>query len=263
MTIETTLDKLGFSDKEIAIYTSCLQLGPASMTEISNKAAIKRPTAYLIVESLIKRGLVSIVRKQHKTLYAVERPKKILTILRQQERALEHTLPELEALYNSPKHKPKIRIYEGIEGVRTVYDEIYASLSRKEEVLFITNVDDLVKYAPFTVEYFVSKLAKVKKFKIRELNTGNQAGLQHYHSTKNKRGPDHYVKNTTTKFPFSNDTVLYGNSVVFFALKKDIFVTIIENEEINSTMRSLFEVAWAGYEPKNVLPQYRESPESS
>lgn len=248
MAIETTLEKLGFSHKEITVYISCLQLGPATMTEIAHKAGLKRPTTYLIIEALIKRGLISIVRRQHKTLYAAERPKKILTILRQQERNLEHTLPELEALYNTPKHKPKIRVYEGIEGVRTVYDEIYASLSRKEEVLFVTNVADLVKYAPFTVEYFISKLAKVKKFKIRELNTGNPAGLKHYHATKNKRGPDHYVKNTTTQFPFSNDTVIYGNSVVFFALKKDIFVTIIENEEINSTMRSLFEIAWEGTE---------------
>ena len=147
---------------------------------------------------------------------------------------------------NPPKHKPKIRVYEGIEGVRIVYDEIYASLSRKEEVLFVTNVDDLVRYAPFTVDLFISKLAKVKKFKIRELNTGNPAGLRHYISTRNKRGPDHHIKNTSTQFPFSNDTVIYGNCVVFFALKQDIFVTIIENEEINSTMRSLFEVAWAG-----------------
>ncbi len=246
MAIETTLHKLGFTDKEIIIYTSCLQLGPASMTEISIKAAMKRPTTYLIIEALVKRGLISIVRRQRKTLYAAERPKKILSILRQQERELEHTLPELEALYNSPKHKPKIRVYEGIEGVRTVYDDIYAGLSRKEEVLFVTNVDDLVKYAPFTVEYFLSKLAKAKKFKIRELNTANPAGLRHYHSTKNKRGPDHYVKNATTQFPFTNDTVIIGHKVVFFSLKQDIFVTVIESGDISSNMRSLFEIAWSG-----------------
>lgn len=246
MEIKITLKKLGFSNKEIDVYISCLQLGPATMTEIATKANIKRPTTYLIISALIKHGLMSIYRCQHKTLYVAERPKKILSLLRQQEHELERALPELEVLYNCRKNKPKVLVYEGIEGVRTVYDEIYSSLNKKEEALFFTSIADLHKYASFAIDYFISRLTKIKQYKIRELNTHSKAAIEYARNIKNRQSPNHYIKNSVSQFPFTNDTVIFSNKVVFFSLKKDIFVTIIESEDISSTMRSLFEIAWSG-----------------
>lgn len=244
MAIESTLTKLGLSQKEIDVYLTSLQLGPSTITEISKKSSIKRPTCYLVIESLLKRGLVSIVRRHAKNLYAAERPRKILSLLKAQERELEKSLPELEALYNSPKYKPKVVVYEGIEGIRTIYDEIYSSLSKNEEVVFITSISDLVKHDPVSIDLFTDRLARVKKFKIRELNMKDELCLKYIEENKNKRGPDHHIKLSNSKFPFYNDTVLYGNKVVFFSLKKEIFATAIESEEISTTVKSLFEMAW-------------------
>ena len=157
MAIETTLTKLGLNKKEIEVYLASLQLGVSTITELSKKSEIKRPTTYLIVESLLKQGLISIVRKKQKTYYAPERPKKILTILKARQRELEQSLPELEALYNSPKAKPKIQIYEGLEAVSNIYDQMYSTIGRKDEALFFTAIGDLLEHYPEADQGFQSR----------------------------------------------------------------------------------------------------------
>ena len=60
------LQKIGFSDKEAAVYLAGLELGQATILEIAKKAKIKRPTAYVIVEGFIERGLASSFEKGKK-----------------------------------------------------------------------------------------------------------------------------------------------------------------------------------------------------
>jgi len=50
------LQKLGLSDKESKVYLASLELGPAPIAAIAKQASVNRPTTYVIIESLIKKG---------------------------------------------------------------------------------------------------------------------------------------------------------------------------------------------------------------
>ena len=56
---QDTLVKLGFSDKEIAIYTTLLQHVSLSAAEISKLTRINRTTVYSATKELTKKGLLS------------------------------------------------------------------------------------------------------------------------------------------------------------------------------------------------------------
>jgi predicted DNA-binding transcriptional regulator len=65
------LEQLGFSEKEIIVYVSLLELDTALVRDIARKADINRTSCYDILMGLAKRGMISKVIKKKKT-YRVE-----------------------------------------------------------------------------------------------------------------------------------------------------------------------------------------------
>lgn len=177
MSVDLALSQLGLDDKGRDVYLALLELGNASMTEIATRARLKRPTAYLAVEQLQLRGLISETTRGKKRVLTPVHPRRLLEIARSRERHMEEVLPELVALYNTPKEKPKVQVYEGKEGVELVYQEVYQSLSRQEEALFFTRIDALQEYLPFAWIEYKRTMQKLNKPRVRELNYGNEAGI--------------------------------------------------------------------------------------
>ncbi len=61
--IEKYLLSIGFSVKEIKVYLSSLELGESSVLDISKNSRINRTTIYPIIDSLTKKGLISLIQK--------------------------------------------------------------------------------------------------------------------------------------------------------------------------------------------------------
>jgi sugar-specific transcriptional regulator TrmB len=57
MQIVRELTKLGLSEKEAKVYIAGLELGKATILELSKKAEVKRGTCYEIVMNLSNLGL--------------------------------------------------------------------------------------------------------------------------------------------------------------------------------------------------------------
>ena len=245
MEIESILSKIGLGQGAIKVYLSCLQLGAATITEIAKAAQTKRPTTYLIVEDLIIRGYLSIQKKGLKKYYYPEPPSRLLQQLRFRVREMETLLPEIEALYNEPKQKPKIRIYEGNQAMLDIYEELYGYLGKKEEALFFTAISDMQKFFPVGLEQFVKRVSQRKDYRIRELNKGDSEGVAYAKRMKRVRGKNHLLRLLDPSFVFyKTDTIIFGNKVVIFSFKNDIFVIVIENKDIADTYRAMFNAAW-------------------
>ncbi len=63
------LETTGLTQKESAVYLALLETGQASIAGLAQKTGIKRPTCYLIIDELIKKGLATSVPVGRKTLY--------------------------------------------------------------------------------------------------------------------------------------------------------------------------------------------------
>ena len=64
-----SLEKLGLNEKESKVYIAALEMGKFSILALSEKTGIKRPTCYLVLYELIKKGLISTFPKAKKVLY--------------------------------------------------------------------------------------------------------------------------------------------------------------------------------------------------
>ena len=53
------LKNLGLDEKEIKVYLACLQLGSATVQDLSVKSGVKRTNIYNFIDDMKQRGLLS------------------------------------------------------------------------------------------------------------------------------------------------------------------------------------------------------------
>jgi len=125
MEIIQSLKKFGLSEKEGNVYLSCLELGETTATDISIKSSLPRTLVYDILERLISLGLVSYNIKNSKKHFITSEPQELLRILKEKEESIKEILPNLKELQKLKSVKrPKVEIYEGKEGMKTIMDNI-------------------------------------------------------------------------------------------------------------------------------------------
>src|SRR5688572_25102021 len=92
------LEKIGLSENEAKVYLAGLELGSSTAQMIAAKATVSRPTTYIMIESLIKRGLMSSFQKGKKRMFVSGKPRQLLYILEQQKKAIENQTAKFKEL---------------------------------------------------------------------------------------------------------------------------------------------------------------------
>ena len=124
MAVEPKLKQCGLNEKEAKMYLAALALGTSSITQLAKKAGLKRPTAYLVIDDLLKKLLLIKIPKGKKTYFKAENPKLLSQQLESRKNALEEILPELKNIYFSNLKQPKIRFYEGKKNIYKIQEEM-------------------------------------------------------------------------------------------------------------------------------------------
>jgi len=68
------LTAIGFSDKEARTYLASLALGPATVADIAAQAKLTRPSVYLMIEALERRGMMTTYKVGKKSMYRAGPP---------------------------------------------------------------------------------------------------------------------------------------------------------------------------------------------
>ncbi len=251
MDLAKSLNKLGLTTKQAKVYLACLQLGVDSVLNIAKFASLKRPTTYLILDELETLGLVSKTKSGNKNLFKAEEPRRLATDLEMKKDIAEEIIPSLKAIYNIDPEKPNIKIAEGIEGVRSVYNGIFTYLTAnpEEELLIFGSLKDAAEsFQTEVVDYF-SKAMTRSKNSIREIGN-DDAETRKYYRSSSALNPNHDIRliRNEGKF-FQTDNMLYGNTLIIFSVKEQIFATVIESPNISQTYTTLFNMAWRSGKP--------------
>lgn len=242
--LQSSLSSLGFSEKEAVVYLSLLELGKGTVSQIARKAGINRTTAYHILDSLVNRGLVIISGKEPKQEYVAESPDKIPLMFNQYIKANQtyieqskEIIPRLKTIHNV-RGRPKIKFYEGKEGIKQVYED---TLTSKETIRAYASVEDTQHTLPDYFPEYYKRRAK-KNIRIRAIfpNTPEAVEL----SKHNKEEIRETALIPADKFSFSPEINIYNNKVMIASWKEELGITI-ESTEIAEAMKKIFELAWA------------------
>ena len=136
--VREKLREFGFTAKEAAIYCALLELGSSVVSDIAKRAAVKRSTAYVILDVLSGRGMVSTSSRRGVKLYQAAPAERLVHHLEGMAKryaafagAARKLVPELKRNVASRVATPRrVQLFEGPEGIKTVYGETLSSLEK-------------------------------------------------------------------------------------------------------------------------------------
>ena len=140
MSEENLLQSIGLSKAEAKIYLSLLKSGPTSIRLMAAATKVNRGTVYESIKNLVKIGLVSVRAVGSRSKYSAESPDKIQQLINEKQKELKTVerqasslMPDLMAYAKATAEEPKVRFYEGDEGVANILRDVLATTAKLDK----------------------------------------------------------------------------------------------------------------------------------
>lgn len=242
MAIERVLTDIGLHETEVRFYLAALELGQAPMRDIARKAGISRTNAYDVFSRLLEQRLVNEIPQagDRSMLIMAESPTRALEIVEERRKKLEAVMPELMSLHNRTPEKPKVRYFQGSDGIKAVLDETITC--RSKTLLGILSMSDL---------YEVPGRAWMDDNVRRRIEAGVtlrvlRSATRDLHKFWSDNPADlRILRYAPENFSFSMTTYIYDDTVALISSRKENFAMTIESAEFAAMQTGLFETLWA------------------
>lgn len=229
------LEQIGLSKNESEIYLALLDLGPSSISKISEKTSIHRPLIYKALPELLEKKLVSQTQKGKSILYVAEPPNRLESIFDELKFSFFELLPDLEDTYSSNNKKPKIRFLEGKDGTKRVFDDVVRSLNKGDTFYRYTSNENgeekKDKYVP-RIYWTMRDSKKLERQVITNIQT----------LKKKTEKLDRFVRVMPEEdgaFDYNVTQVIYGDRVAFIDYNSETAM-IIESKVIAEFQKHIF-----------------------
>ena len=242
--LEKYLEEIGLSDKEASVYLALLATDNSSVIELAGKTKIKRPTVYVILESLAKKGLVSETTVGKKTHYQAEPPERLETFIERQKIALDERakrlkdiIPQIKSVQRESGERPIVRFFEGKEGIISTAEDIYDNVPDGNISYMIYSQDLVNELFPDEEASRYKKMRLDKKIKSKVL----------YNFSKGEKPSDETgerIKIDEKKYPFTCDITVYKDKVRIGILGKNLSGIFIKSQDLADTMKSLINLVF-------------------
>ena len=247
------LKKLGMNAREAKIYSKLLELGESGANILAKSIGENRTSTYSLLNAMQKKGLISFyVRKKIKYFVPTD-PTFLINKFIEDAKGLKTILPQLLAVHNKfSKKKPKITFYEGVEGIKQI-GEILLEAPSSTRLSFM-GVDEETIH-PEIKKYYEEDFIN-RRIELGITYKGIVAGYipmgdKYKHTEKDQLRELKYVN--PNKLPIKNHIDIFPhNKIALYSYHKDEMIgVIIEHEDFYTTMKTVFELAWAGVETIN------------
>ncbi len=239
--LQHVLRSVGFDEKEAELYLTGLQVGSAPASEYAKSSGLNRITTYNALENLVHRGFFTFVKKMRGKWYAPVAPEYLSVEAHKNAQSLDRLMPELRSLQGAHYRSPRVRFFEGWEGIRRVYED---TLIAKTELLNYANSTVVRKYWPGYDKEYVAERVRHGIY-LRGIAPDDATG-------KRVHGEDReYLREirlvSQKEFDFKNEIKIYDSKVAIISFgpeERAMFGVIIESKEVAETQRQIFEMAW-------------------
>lgn len=249
MEIYQVLSNLGLQDKEPDVYLTLLKMPgvqPASI--IAGRAELNRSTTYKALMKLVKKGLVTKTQRQGVTCFFAEDPEgRLKHLIESKERTFNEMnqiiLEQLPLLMvNQESDLPKIRYYENIEGIKSIYEAI---LKEEKDVYRYGDIEKIYEALGDYTDEFIKKRNElgITTHAIMPYDKKISAEIN-----KHKKEDREVMYIPHKLFPIDGEIRIFGNKVAIISLREKSFIgVIIESETIAKMFYSIFMLTWKGY----------------
>ena len=244
-------EKLGFTNNEALVYLALAQLGKSTASIISKRNSIPRTTAYSVLDSLAKKGLVSVEHKKGSTFYTVNRASALLrSVEKEKQEVAERELVATELVkLVEPYFKgtnfsiPKLQFYEGRNSVEALlYDRSvdFRESARKYDFSWWGYQDHtFVEHYLEWLQYYWREV-KVPEEEVKLLS--NEVVIE-----KGLRGkvPGREIRSISSAYNFSSTIWIVGDFIVLVMTQQEPHYAFIMNDAVfSANLRLVFRLLW-------------------
>jgi sugar-specific transcriptional regulator TrmB len=241
MDIVKQLGELGFGAKKALLYNTLLQARSGSAADLAEAAGIKRTTIYELLDELVADGLAVVGFSGRKRVYTATQPENLQLRLERQKTLLDELLPDLNVLFNRTPHKPRVRYYEGMQGVRQFHDELLQTPSR--EYFYFGSMQGLEgvvgrRYLKSFVRRRVEKNIRAHAIRIREQEIDEPLLMP---------GDELHREVRYISLPQAASVVnmtLFDGKVAIVASTGENYALIIESEGLFTLLKLIWDYLW-------------------
>lgn len=239
----TTLQQANLSEKESRIYLSLLSLGSATAYKIAGHSGVKKPTVYVILEDLRKKGLVLKVPHAKKALFSPRSMEEYLQEQREKLSSVQAILPRLDAL--GGEHQPGVFFFSGLRGIAEAIEYKKSSMRGKTMYAFYGNligIEDVTDFIKLYENWDRQALAAGIRFKI--LMPKKESAVHHGQLlTFAQQGDDIQIRFLNDNYP-PNASIGIGEDFLWILDEKNAQATVIDNKSTATAMRQIFNIVW-------------------
>ncbi|MDD2707954.1 MAG: helix-turn-helix domain-containing protein [Verrucomicrobiae bacterium] len=236
------LSELGIEGKRANVYLTLLRTGPASASEIAKLTNLKRPTVYDLLAELMESRLVSTSFSGTMKIFSAENPENIAAELKRKLASAEALMPDLKTLYEQTPQKPRVRYYEGVDGIKTVCEDIlnvksgeYHYFGSLHEMFLATGRE----YQNYYVEKRINRGIWSNAIRIREKEVDDEFM---------KSDPKYLRRVRFFPNPIGEEIIslfIYDNKIALHSGLKGAYAMIIESRELSALLREIWKCTWS------------------
>lgn len=258
-TVLQSLQSFGLSDPEIRVYLALLELGTQPASTVARKAGLKRGHTYNVLTLLMQKGVVQEFEKKGVRTFTCTRPAGLLSLLERRaddlegvKRQLLQSLPLLEGIINPQAIQPKVRFYQGIEGIKQIYEDTL--LFPHRDMYALGDFDHFFprENSPELNDWMWRYCDRRAKAGIRYVGIVNKSATTDLAFRKRKGQKRVFKMLEGIDLPV--EVNIYGDRVAIISSSKDMVGLIIEDAPTADTLRNFHQAVW------RMLPEYCLTP---
>lgn len=239
-----TLKEIGLSDNEAEVYVALASLDEATAYKIAQECDVKKPTVYVTLEDLRKKGLVLKVPHAKKQVFVA---KDLEEYIAQQEADLKRArsaLPLLRTMSAAPHSR--VLFFSGLRGLAEAMDYKLDSMRGKTFLSFYEDLtgSDVKKVSDLYSKWDEKALAMGISF---EVVMGRTYSDRHYYKdlVALSRTSDQVRIKYLEKYEYPpNVSVEIADDFVRITNDKALQSTIIDDKQAANAMRQIFKIVW-------------------
>ena len=259
--IQELLKEIGLSDKEATMYVTLLRYGTQPISILAKRANFNRGTSYVILHSLLSKGLTTQSTKAKIQYFSPLQPSRLIQYLEHRERELQsqkdkvHSMmSQLIAITNPLSSTPKIQFFDGPEGARLVMEDTLNSHEKTLcSFLSIADVIDFVGlefFSAYTTQRVRSgyTLNAIRTLEKDRKAFATDARAERYVTSKKEKRE---VRHASEDLAFPITMYMYDHKLAIISSKEENFALLIESKELAEMQKKLFSLLWKSLEKKS------------
>ena len=241
-----TLVSIGLTKGEADVYLTLLKLGNTTSGKIIKESNVSRSKVYDVLERLKQKGLVTEIIKKNVRNFEAADPKRIIDYLQIKKEDIENKIKDskkvvhdLNKIKSFDLEKQEARVYTGIEGLKTIYNEMLDELQEGDEYLAFGIGKKEIQNEEISLF--------IKKFHMKRADKKANARIIMHPETRkemNKFSKLKYYQYRYTDVKFPTNIAIWKDNVLTLVWQDKPIAFVIKSKQVEEKYKEYFEYIW-------------------